>query len=89
MIGEVLGWIGSIALAVCAYPQAVKCWRQGHGQGLSVFGLIVWTAGEIALVIATPLKCGWVPWLMANYIGNLLALAVILRYRFWPRKESE
>ena len=85
MTGEILGWIGAIAYAICAAPQAIQCWRQGHGIGLSAGMLWVWLIGGVGMLIAVPLKCGWVPWLMMSYIGNTAALLVIMRYRLWPR----
>ena len=82
-----LGWIGAIAFTLCAVPQAIQCWRQKHGEGISVLFLCVWLVGEVCMLIAIPCKYGWVWWLMMNYIGNTLSLLVIMRYRFWPKKD--
>jgi len=86
MIGGLLGWIGAIAYACCAFPQAVRCWRNGHGEGLSATMLWVWLVGGVSMLIAIPLKFGWVPWLMMNYAGNISALLIIMRYHFWPSR---
>jgi len=81
---DIIGWIGALAFTVCAWPQAIQCWQQGHARGISKILLWIWLAGEVAMLIATPLKLGWISWLMMNYIGNTSALLVIMRYRFFP-----
>jgi len=86
-MGEMIGWIGALAYSVCAAPQAVQCWRQGHGEGLSVGMLWVWLIGGVSMLVAIPLQCGWVPWLIASYFFNTTALLVIMRYRFFSRKD--
>jgi len=86
MIATFLGWLGAIAFTVCAIPQAVQCWRQGHSEGISILFLLVWLTGEVCMLSAIPLTYGWVSWLMVNYIGNTLSLLVIMRFRLWPRK---
>jgi len=86
-MGMMIGWIGALAYSACAIPQAVQCKRQGHGEGLSAGMLLVWLAGGVSMLVAIPLQCGWVPWLMTSYACNTAALLVIIRYRFWPRKD--
>jgi len=86
MIATLLGWLGALAYSVCAIPQAVQCWRRGHGNGLSAGMLWVWLVGGVSMLIAIPLQCGWVPWLLVSYTGNTAALLVVMRYRFLPRK---
>lgn len=85
MTGETIGWAGAVLLSVCAVPQAIQCWRQGHGRGLSAASLLTWATGEVCLIAATLICYGWVLWMLMNYLGNLIVLCVILRYRFWPR----
>jgi uncharacterized protein with PQ loop repeat len=88
-MGEISGWISALTFAICAIPQAVQCYKQGHGDGISMAFLWVWFTGEITGIIAVPLTLGWVPWLLVNYIGNTTALLVIMRYRFFPRRRYE
>jgi hypothetical protein len=85
-MGELLGWAGAICFAVCAAPQAVQSWRQGHSAGMSNMFLILWGLGEIFYTAATLLSFGPVFWLLFNYVMNFLCLLVICRYRWWPRK---
>lgn len=80
---EVIGWIGAVCFAVCAAPQAWLSYKQGHAKGLSWATLILWLVGEICALVYT-LPTGLAP-LIFNYAGNLLLLAVIIRYRAWPR----
>lgn len=87
MVAQALGWLGSLAFTLCALPQAVQCWRQGHANGLSGCFLSIWLLGEACMLTAVPVQCGWVLWLMMGYIGNTACLLVILRYYLLPRKE--
>lgn len=81
---DTLGWLGAVAFAVCAIPQAYKSWKGGHSDGISWGFLGLWTFGEICTLIYTIPK-GLVP-LIFNYLGNLLFLAVIIKYKVRPRK---
>ena len=85
-MGMIIGWIGALAYSICAIPQAVRCWQRGNGEGLSGGMLLIWLVGGASMLVAVPLQCGWVLWLMASYTCNTAALLVIIRYRFWPRK---
>lgn len=86
MITEVLGWIGAVAFAICAIPQAIQCWKQGHGNGISALFLWAWFAGGVSMLGATLLRFGWIPWLAIHYFGNMGALLVIMRCKFWPKR---
>lgn len=84
---EILGLIGAIGFAICAIPQAWESYRLGHASGVSLPFLILWSLGEICMllyVLLTTLD----PYLLANYIANGLCLLVILRYRLVPRRPS-
>lgn len=81
-----LGWIGSICLALSPLPQAIKCMYQGHSRGLSIIMLTLWGTGEICYIAAVWMEFGWVVWMMVNYILNLAWVTIIFRYRLWPRK---
>jgi len=79
-----IGWIGSLLLSFSGMPQAFQCWKQGHARGLSIWTLSMWFTGEVCFVIATLGELGWVPWLLTNYLLNLLFISVMLRYWFFP-----
>ena len=86
MVAQIIGWIGSLAFTLCAFPQTVQCWRQGHAKGFSPIFLVIWLMGGVCMMIAVPLQYGWVPWLMMSYIGNTLCVIIILRYYLFPRE---
>jgi uncharacterized protein with PQ loop repeat len=80
-----IGWIGSICLAFSAMPQAWQCYCQGHARGLSILTLCLWLVGEVCYIVATIGEFGMVPWLLTNYVMNLVFLSVILRYWICPK----
>ena len=82
-----LGWLGSVLLAFCAFPQAIKSVKDGHSQGLDFWYLTLWTIGEILTLFAV---LGDVPikYLIFNYAMNLFFLSVIWFYVFFPRSEK-
>tara|TARA_R110000868_G_scaffold87240_1_gene244124 strand:+ start:130 stop:402 length:273 start_codon:yes stop_codon:yes gene_type:complete len=84
---ELIGYIGSICLALCAIPQAWLSYKQGHSQGISIYFLLMWTLGELfTLVYVIPMLNA--P-LILNYSGNVLFLAVIWKYKLLPKKSVE
>jgi len=80
---EVVAWIGSILLAVCAVPQAIKTFREKNADSLSGWTLVLWGGGELLLVIYTIDLKDWA--LAFNYGANLFTIAIIARYKFWPK----
>lgn len=76
---ETIGWIGSIAFALCALPQAIKSYKDGHSDGISWGLIILWTIGEWASLIYV-LPMGHWP-LITNYVGNILFVSVITYYK--------
>lgn len=84
---EVIGWIGSVAFTFCAVPQAYKSFVDGHSKGLSTYYLLLWLMGEIFTIIYVIPQGKLL--LIVNYIGNLLVLLVILKYKFFPRKTAQ
>lgn len=83
---DIAGWIGSILLAVCAVPQAWLSWRQGHSNGLSALLLLLWGVGEAFTLVYTVAQADYP--LVVNYTCNLILIAVIARYKVWPRREK-
>jgi uncharacterized protein with PQ loop repeat len=83
---EIIGWIGATAFTFCAVPQAYKSFKDGHSDGLSLYYLLLWLIGEIFTIIYV-VPQGKLP-LTMNYIGNLIVLIVILKYKFYPRKRK-
>jgi MtN3 and saliva related transmembrane protein len=72
---EIIGWIGSLALALCGLPQAIKAIRERNSDGISNGFLILWCIGEIFTILyILPLKD--IP-LLINYSINLVFVSII------------
>jgi hypothetical protein len=77
------GSAGSCLLATCAIPQAFLVFRQGHANGVSSLLLLLWGGGELLTLAYVLPKLDWP--LIMNYTVNLFSIAVIVRYKAWPR----
>lgn len=86
LVQEILGWIGSIAFAVCAAPQAYDSWKKGNSRGITWGFFILWSVGEVFTLLYI-LPTGKLP-LIVNYLVNLMFLIVIGYYKVYPRKRS-
>lgn len=88
---EVIGWAGGFFFAVCAAPQAIQCWRQGHAEGLNQTFMWLWFLGEVLSAVyvwgTTHPNPMWP--LLANYGFNFALLLVIMRYLYWPRRPAK
>lgn len=81
-----IGYIGSILLAICGAPQAVLSIKQGHSEGISIYFLLLWTFGEIFTLIYIIPKLD-IP-LLLNYSSNILFLIIIWKYKLFPRNKD-
>lgn len=84
---QYFAWTGSTLLSFCAFPQVVRCCLQGHAHGISWTFLLMWLIGEIFLLIYM-LPKGDIP-LIANYLLNIVFLAIIIRYKVKPRRPND
>jgi uncharacterized protein with PQ loop repeat len=83
---EFIGYIGSICLAICGFPQCLLSIKQGHSEGISLNFLILWTLGELfTLLYIVPKKD--LP-LIVNYSANLVFLGIIWKYKCFPVKKD-
>lgn len=80
---EVVGWIGSVAFALCGAPQAMKSYKEGHSHGISWGLLSLWFIGEVCTLIYVIPK-SHLP-LIFNYLGNLFFVAIIIYYKIYPK----
>lgn len=83
-----LGWVGSIMLALCGLPQALQCIREGHARGLNLLFLSLWTSGEILTLIAIVNDANGLWYLLGNYGTNLLFLSIIWYFKLKSKIES-
>lgn len=79
-MADIIGWIGSVAFAVCGIPQAWECHQRKSAAGISRLFVTLWLVGEVCYVISVLMKFGWVNWMMFNYIANILSIVVITFY---------
>jgi uncharacterized protein with PQ loop repeat len=79
---EIIGWIGSILLALCAVPLAWQSFVQKHSDGISNAFLVMWLIGEL-LTFAYVLPKKDLP-LLFNYGLNIACLVVVIRYKINP-----
>jgi uncharacterized protein with PQ loop repeat len=76
-LSDAIGWVGSIAFAVCGLPQAWNCIRTRTAKGISAGFIGLWFLGEVCYVASILMKYGWVGWMMFNYISNIVSIIVI------------
>lgn len=86
-IFEIMGWLGSICLAVCGIPQAIQSYKDKHSEGISNGFLILWSLGEIFALAYVYDKLD-LP-LLLNYATNIFILAVIIYYKMYPKKSED
>lgn len=88
-----IGWLGAIAFALCAVPQAHKCYKQKHAHGVSYLLLLLWIIGEVLTLIYVlaneSIDIEQKAPLLLNYFANLASLLVIIRYRVWPTRKQD
>jgi len=82
-IFEILGWLGSICLAICGIPQAWQSIKDKHSHGISWGFVLLWAFGEIFALAYVYDKLD-LP-LLLNYATNILILGVILYFKINPK----
>lgn len=83
----ILGWLGSICLAICGVPQAWMSYREKHSEGISWGFLLLWAFGELFALAYVYDKLD-LP-LLVNYAVNILIVGVILYYKIYPQVDQE
>ena len=79
---EILGWLGSICLAVCGMPQAWMSFKDKHSHGISWAFLLLWAFGE-CFALAYVYNNLDAP-LLLNYAINIGIVGIILYYKIKP-----
>lgn len=83
---EIVAWIGSIALSLCAAPQAYRVYQDKHAYFLSGLSLSLWWLGEaLTLIYLLTLDQNVSNALIANYTANLGLVSIMLYYKLWPQ----
>ena len=83
---QILGWLGSICLAVCAIPQAWMSYKEKHSEGISFAYLLLWAFGEVFALAYVYDKLD-LP-LLLNYATNILVLGIIIYYKIKPGNQE-
>jgi uncharacterized protein with PQ loop repeat len=86
-IFEILGWLGSICLAICGLPQAWQSIKDKHSHGISWGFVLLWAFGEVFALAYVYDKLD-LP-LLLNYATNILILGVILYFKINPKNTSD
>lgn len=76
---EIIGWIGSILLALCAVPLAWQSYWQKHSDGISSLFLAMWLVGEVLTATYVLPKKDYP--LLFNYGLNIACLVIVIRYK--------
>lgn len=85
---EVLGWVAGLLFAFCGLPQAIKCYKDGHAEGISHLMIWMWCVGEVLMQLYVILQHGWDLPLLVNYWINTFFVIIIIKYKYKPRKEE-
>lgn len=85
---DIIGFLGAFCLTICAIPQAIKAYQEGHANGVSGATILLWLAGEIFMLSYVIGKHGMedIP-LVLNYSFNLIVIGVIFKYKYFNSYE--
>ena len=82
---ELIGWAGSVLLALCVVPQAWQSYREGHSRSLTSSFLWMWFTG-LVFTATYVFKTHGIDWpLMFSYTLNLTFLSIIIKYKYFER----
>jgi len=84
---SILGWLGSLLLAICGAPQAWQSYKDKHSDGISWAFLLLWGFGEIFCLGYVYDKFD-LPLLM-NYAVNILIVGVMIYYKINPKNDTQ
>ena len=82
---EILGWVGGLCLAVCAFPQAIKVFKEKNADGTSHVMLWLWMIGELFTLLYVIFEKFSYP-LLINYSLNIVFIVVIFYYKYFYGK---
>ncbi|MBE6452888.1 MAG: PQ-loop repeat-containing protein [Alphaproteobacteria bacterium] len=83
---EICGWIGSISYSIYSLPQAIDVFRRGQTEGLSIGMIFLLFFGSLCSFLyifpdySSPL--------FYNFLISLIAISIILKFHFLPRKNK-
>ena len=77
---EIVGWLGSSALALCALPQVIQCIKTKSAEGVNLAFLLLWLFGEIFTLLYVLIQHGFDYPLLFNYGLNIIFISIILYF---------
>lgn len=77
---EILGYVGSISLSVCAIPQLIKVLITKNVSSLSIYNLITWSFGCISMTIYVLFTTFDIPLLINYAINSGIAMSILVLY---------
>lgn len=87
MFDQIISTVGSAFLLVRMIPQVIKCVKQGHGKGLSIWFLWAWLIGEGLILTHFVIKSDGIG-LVINYSFMICCILTVMFYKFFPRREK-
>jgi len=88
-VGEYIGWLGALCLAICSLPQVIYTIRYKSADGISWGFILLWFGGEI-FTLAYLFMTGLATYqLIFNYGLNLIGLGIILYYKIKERYDEK
>jgi uncharacterized protein with PQ loop repeat len=81
---DIIGYIGSILLAICGLPQAIESFKTKSSEGLTWGFILLWFFGEL-FTFAYIIPKMDLP-LLINYSANIIFLIIIIYYKVNPKK---
>jgi uncharacterized protein with PQ loop repeat len=86
----ILGWLSGILFAICGLPQAYKTIKTRKADDISLLFLFFCLGGEILGILfvwLSALEISVALPLLFNYVANLIATSLILRFKVFPSKK--
>lgn len=85
---QIFGWLSTVCFILSPVFLALKIWQQGHCRYLAWIFIWPWAIGEVAAIVHTLINFGVIlaTWpIYINYLTNILALGIIIKYKVWER----
>ena len=81
---QIIGYIGSLAYALCGLPQVILSIKNGHSKGVSRgYAFLSLVGSLLSLIYAFP-RGDYV--LLLNFGANIIVWSIILKYSYFERK---
>ena len=79
---ELIGFLGSLLLSLCGFPQALQCIKTKKAEGLTTWFILLWTFGELFMLSYVLVKYIHDIPLLINYVISAFSVSVLFYYKF-------